>query len=593
MSLLNKASLIMTPNAVKQSKVYSIIPTNGNGDLTFTRGTNASATLSGANGLIELVPYNLLTFSEQFDNSIWQKTRCTIIANSTNSPNLTLTADTLVGDSIAGENYVFVPQNATIGVPNVLSVYIKPIDITLVKLVSFTQAGQARFSLVGSGSVTFENGICTNSTIESLPNGWYRISTKITPTATASNNIGISTSTLGIVGNCFYIWGAQLVQGSVPKDYFFTTDRLNVPRLNYDVAGGCPSLLLEPQRTNSLLNSVWSGSSTSPTSWSLNGTGVSTLVTSIKNPNVGAYNFVSTAIARIFFFQTQTFTINTTSCLSVYVESASVPVQVQFILAIINAVGTPTYFKNNVSITATTNIEAGNTYSIVYAASATTTISEVRVGLHNTGIVGNVTLSMPQLETGVSSIAAYNTSFIPTTTGAVTRNADVFLRNNIYTNGLITSAGGTWFIEINNNIILSRDAGTLEGLSIQTSSVSTSNGLGIRTLAGAASRLSIIKRILDIETTVYQTLSNTIKVVIKWDGSNLDAFVNGSKIHTSTFTAVIMDSFVAKTLDVPKYIKSTMLFPTPLTDTECIALTSSNNYTSYENMALNLNYVIQ
>ena len=42
MSLLTKASLVLTPNAIKSNKVYSIIPSNGNGDLTFTRDTAAT-----------------------------------------------------------------------------------------------------------------------------------------------------------------------------------------------------------------------------------------------------------------------------------------------------------------------------------------------------------------------------------------------------------------------------------------------------------------------------------------------------------------------------------------------------------------------
>jgi hypothetical protein len=61
MSLLNKVSLLMTANAIKQSKIYSIIPTNGNGDADFTRGTLASSTLTSASGLrVFLIIYWIL-----------------------------------------------------------------------------------------------------------------------------------------------------------------------------------------------------------------------------------------------------------------------------------------------------------------------------------------------------------------------------------------------------------------------------------------------------------------------------------------------------------------------------------------------------
>ena len=46
-----------------------------------------------------------------------------------------------------------------------------------------------------------------------------------------------------------YIWGAQIVKGDQPKDYLKTTDRLDIPRIDY--TNGEPSILLEPSRTNS------------------------------------------------------------------------------------------------------------------------------------------------------------------------------------------------------------------------------------------------------------------------------------------------------------------------------------------------------
>jgi len=39
MSLLEQASLIVTPNGFKASKLYSVIPSDGSGDLTVTRTT--------------------------------------------------------------------------------------------------------------------------------------------------------------------------------------------------------------------------------------------------------------------------------------------------------------------------------------------------------------------------------------------------------------------------------------------------------------------------------------------------------------------------------------------------------------------------
>ena len=81
MSLLQDASLVLTPNAYTTSKLYSIIPSSGNGDFTFFRA--GSATETASNGLIEDVPYNLVQYSEEFSNGYWGKTSGTITPNVT------------------------------------------------------------------------------------------------------------------------------------------------------------------------------------------------------------------------------------------------------------------------------------------------------------------------------------------------------------------------------------------------------------------------------------------------------------------------------------------------------------------------------
>jgi hypothetical protein len=98
MSLLNEASFLVTPNGYKEDKLYAAIPTNGDGDMTFTRA--GTATRVNEAGLIELVPYNLLSRSEEFDNAVWIKgSGVSVTANTTIAPDGTLTADTLIGAS--------------------------------------------------------------------------------------------------------------------------------------------------------------------------------------------------------------------------------------------------------------------------------------------------------------------------------------------------------------------------------------------------------------------------------------------------------------------------------------------------------------
>jgi hypothetical protein len=604
MSLLSQASLVMTPNAIKESKIYSIIPTNGNGDADFTRGTLASSTLNNNSGLIETVPYNLLTYSEQFDNATtWVKTASTITPNAINSPNGILTADKLVEDTTNNQHRVDQTTISKIGT-NTFSVYAKKAERDFVWLRVGTSG--AYFDLT-NGAIGGITGV--TASIEALSNGWFRCT--ITRVSTIENeiirinlatSIGVSTY-LGDGTSGLYIWGAQLVQGSVPKDYFFTTDRLNVPRLNYDSVGGCPSLLLEPQRMNLLLNSVWAGGGTTPTSWNLSvsANGTSTPIASIKNPNVTAYRFITTSAQRQDFNQNFSFSstpTNSITCFSVYVESVITAVTVFQMLRISpNSIGagTPVFLKNNVTIASGTNIEAGNTYSIQYTVTTSDTF-QFRVGSGvNNAVAGNFVLSMPQVEQGLFARTAYSTSFIPTTTGSVTRNNDVFTRNNLYANGIITDIGGTWFLEINNNLSLIRDSTLPSGISLDRNPAFFDDGFLIRNnFNGTSARLGIDIRQGGSIVGAYSTLEDTVKIAIRWDGTYATVYVNGVvRIAFAAFATKIMNYLTAKADDVPKYIKSMLFFPLPLSNSEMIALTSSTNYISYENMAINLNYVIQ
>ena len=64
MSLLDKASLIVTPNSYKESKLYSVVPNTTLGDMDVVRAT--TATRVNSSGLIEVVPRNLIQQSSTF-----------------------------------------------------------------------------------------------------------------------------------------------------------------------------------------------------------------------------------------------------------------------------------------------------------------------------------------------------------------------------------------------------------------------------------------------------------------------------------------------------------------------------------------------
>jgi hypothetical protein len=254
MSLLDTASLIVTPNGYKEGTLYSVIPSDGSGDMSVVRAT--TATRVNSSGLVELVPYNIAQYSEQFDNAAWVKERITITANITTAPNGSLTADKIVEDNTTNSHRARQNAISEQGVQYTLSFYLKASERTKARITAGGLNAFANFDL-SNGTIIGSPTLCTASII-SADNGWYRCSITYTQTsATSSAQLHLA-ATLNAAGDFSYlgdgvsgifIWGAQLVEGSVAKDYQKTETRLNIPRLDYS-NGTCPSLLVEPQRTN-------------------------------------------------------------------------------------------------------------------------------------------------------------------------------------------------------------------------------------------------------------------------------------------------------------------------------------------------------
>jgi hypothetical protein len=175
-----------------------------------------------------------------------------------------------------------------------------------------------------------------------------------------------------------------------------------------------------------------------------------------------------------------------------------------------------------------------------------------------------IRIAAPQMELG-----AYATSYIPTTSATVTRNADVISRSNIFTNGLLTSSGGTWFVDLRNNLVYTRD-GASNGLYL-TDATLVSFGFRIKTFGTA--RVLIYKVISGIETAIYLTTTDISKIAIKWNGTTADVFVNGVKVVAATaFTDTAMQ-VIASNVSTPININSMGLAPIPLSDSQCIELT--------------------
>ncbi len=257
----------MVPSGYKEDTVYSVVPSDGSGDLSFTRASNGTRINSA--GLVEVCPWNLAQYSEDFSNSVWSIQGSSISSDSTTAPNGTTTADTLIESNTTDEHNRF--QELNIGTGEfTYSIYLKYFNTDYCALYVFNPSlGGVRYwvnvnTLTAGTSANIGSGIGTTSlSLASVGSGWVRASITFTNpsgvcrfyVANAQSNGG-ATTYAGNGTSGVYIWGAQLNIGSTAKPYFPTTDRLNVPRLTYqNGGGGCPSLLLEKQSTNNVFYS--------------------------------------------------------------------------------------------------------------------------------------------------------------------------------------------------------------------------------------------------------------------------------------------------------------------------------------------------
>ncbi len=244
--------------AAQGDKFYSLLPSDGLGDFTFTRGS--SATRINAQGLIETVsdtssrlnydllngkvdscPHyilepsstNLITYSEDFSNSIWIKSNASITANQIVSPDGGLNADLLTSSSGSSLHSVNnnTSQTVTVGDNITLSVFAKKGTYSIIQLTSSTfYSIYANFDL--------ENGVVgsyssTNASIENLGNDWYRCSFTDTVIGTANSRIQINivenlqsirNSNFDAVGNeTVYLWGAMVENKTFKTSYIPTT----------------------------------------------------------------------------------------------------------------------------------------------------------------------------------------------------------------------------------------------------------------------------------------------------------------------------------------------------------------------------------
>ena len=575
MSLLNKASLIQIPSGYKDGTLYSAKPTNGDGDFTFSRGSNLAATRVNSEGLIEKGRENLLLQSNGFNQAGWGISSATLTSGQSGYDG---SSNAWLLDS-SSEGYLFqYPTSSNVGT---LSIYAKANSVNNLRLRTFGA------SINAEGFFDLANGVVGSSTnlidlsIESIGGGWYRCSVvydnapsliRIYPSVSSSTSSG----TIGSI----YIQDAQLEVGLVSTDVITTTTTTeqagileDMPRLDYSGGASCPSLLLEPQRSNLVTQSEYIGAWTESALTITDNNATSpegvlnaaklTLPSGSATKRIALGSMPVTAVARSYSFFVKSNDITAVQL----VHSGDLQGYARFDIStgVVGSSGTKTTSNiedyGNGWYRCIANFDSSNAFgSTIYLY-----ISDSATGSYggSTSAEGDLFVYGAQYEEG-----SYPTSYIPTYGSSVTKSKDSF-QMNLQSQGIFDGSDteGVLMVEY-------EKPNTLENVDLM-------RFMGASAVGRAFIYNSGVNFAVDWSGISSGVIDHDSNNKTLWRLNSLstgNVFHNGTKLTgNSTGTAwsdIRLLRFNMEGAGGVLRIKQILLFPTALTDAECIELTT-------------------
>lgn len=190
--------------------------------------------------LIEEQRTNLLTYSSDFSNAVWNKTAVTITSNTSPSPSGLVDANKVIETTTNGQHELLRPISAAANSPHSCSIYMKKGERKYGYCGIYSAAGRNVIVVdLDTGEITQNNYTGAESfraaDVTYVGDGWYRLTVALTTSSTgfysvfgpsATGNpaqINGRPSYQGDGTSGIYIWGAQLEAGSFPTSYIPTT----------------------------------------------------------------------------------------------------------------------------------------------------------------------------------------------------------------------------------------------------------------------------------------------------------------------------------------------------------------------------------
>jgi len=363
-----------------------------------------------------------------------------------------------------------------------------------------------------------------------------------------------------------------------------------IPRLDYFASGGvvgCPALLVEPSGTNLALQSeAWNVSPWAATSGG-QGSTVSGNVTTSPDGTTNADKLIEAAVTGTHFcLQNLTLTSGTTYTTSFFAKASETT------LGRFRMSGSGAYWDIDFNLTAGTVTGGTNPFIQNYGngwyriggtftanQASNNFILSLRDASGNTSYTGNGTNGFfvwgAQLEAG--SVA---TSYIPTTTAAVTRNADVISVSGAVS-GSIGQTEGTMYAEVD-----VRNLGYNGVIAIIQTNDWVADSIQIQKVLGNVWRFTIRVAsaiILNIDAGAITAGIYKVALAYSTASSGTVLAVNGSIISTQTASSIpACNSLVLGarnqtgtfSIHLNDRIRAAALYTTRLTNAELAALTS-------------------
>jgi hypothetical protein len=371
----------------------------------------------------------------------------------------------------------------------------------------------------------------------------------------------------------------------------------NVPRLTYLTTSSSPSFLLEPQRTNHVIQSngfsttwtlqqatVTASQAVSPdgtnNAWKLNENTTNSTHDVRQNPLSG---FTSVAGARYI--------------ISAYVKPAErnqVAIQSNigggFDYTKFNLIGTGSIQTTPAGHTASISLLTNGWYRISDAVTANIAdtkflsisllsgSNETYTGTSNTT---GLYIYGAQIESASYTTSTTASSYIPTTTTSATRNTDILFNSGMQSLSFVNSNIWTVFIDYNTQYMGTSTSGSAF-LYLQNAA-----GTNLWYLAKTSTGIRGYDQINSAPIFNSFTSANASKIALTSDGTTIRAYVNGSDTGTtytpSNSSTLLIDKIYADPSDailgnpaLSALIKNVIVYPTALSAIECNYLTTLN-----------------